>query len=79
MSSELRGELLELREIVVEHFGFADSGRLVFYIDELLKSNPDPDFLRSAIDEIGAMVNTAKAPEAVCRKIEDLKSRSDAV
>lgn len=77
MNIEMRDELVALRDAVVEHFGFKDSGRMVYYIDELLKRNPDS--LKPAIDEIGMMADAAKAPEAVRHKINDLKDRVAAI
>jgi len=77
--SDLQGTWTNLREAVVEHFGFPESDKLLFHIDEAMswESVRDLNAMRRTLLLVQNIANQTNAPEDVVDCIEQLRDSFD--
>lgn len=79
--SELQGAWQMLRETVVEEFGFQNSDKLLFHIDEAMswESVRNLNLMEPLILLIHNIANQSDAPKSIIEHIEDVRSGFDSV
>lgn len=77
--SDLQGSWINLRDAVVDNFGFPDSDKLLFHIDEAMswESVRNLNIMRKTFILIQNIVNQANAPEEVIECIDDVRESLD--
>ncbi len=78
--SELQGSWGNLRDAVVEDFGFPDSDKLLFHIDEAMswESVRNLNSMKATFILIQNIATQTDAPEDVYEWIDDVRSSLDA-
>ena len=79
--SDLQGAWGNLREAVVEKFGFPDSDKLMFHIDEAMswESVRNLKQMKATLLIVQNIAVQAKAPEEVTELIEDVRQDLEVV
>lgn len=78
--SELQGAWSLLRDSVVKHFGFPDSDRLLFQIDEAMswESVRDLNHMKKILTLVTNIANQTDTPEEIMEWLGDVQSTYDA-
>jgi len=78
--SDLQGSWGNLRDAVVENFGFPDSDRLLFHINETMswESVRNINIMRKTFLLVQNIAIQAHAPEEVIEWIDDVRESMDA-
>ena len=78
--SDLQGSWGNLRDSVVENFGFPDSDKLLFHIDEAMswESVRILNIMRKTFILVQNMATLGNAPEEVIEWIDDVRESLDA-
>ena len=78
--SDLQGSWGNLREAVVENFGFTDSDKLMFHIDEAMswESVRDLKLMKETFILVQNIAIQANAPDEVIEWIDDVRESLDA-
>ncbi len=79
--SDLQGSWCNLREAVVNNFGFPDADKLLFHIDEAMswESVRNLKIMKSTFILIQNIATQTKAPEEVIEWVDDVRKSLDAV
>ena len=79
--SDLQGSWSNLREAVVENFGFPDSDKLLFQIDEAMswESVRNLEVMKNTYIIVKNIVAQAKMPDEVIEHVEDVGDCLDVV
>ncbi len=77
--SDLQGAWENLKDSVIEHFGFENSDKLIFHVHEGMswESVRDLNKMKDAMILIQNIANTSKTPSKVTFWIEELRSQFD--
>jgi uncharacterized Zn finger protein len=78
--SDLQGSWANLRNSVVENFGFPDSDKLLFHIDEAMswESVRNLNIMRKTFILVQNIAIQANAPEEVIEWVDDVRDSIDA-
>ena len=78
--SDLQGSWGNLRDAVVENFGFTDSDKLIFHIDEAMswESVRNLKLMKATFILIQNIAAQANVPEEVTERIDDVRESLDA-
>ncbi len=79
--SDLQGSWGNLREAVVNNFGFPDSDKLLFHIDEAMswESVRNLKIMKATFILIQNIATQTKAPEEVIEWVDDVRESLDVV
>jgi hypothetical protein len=78
--SDLQGSWGNLRDAVVENFGFPDSDKLLFHIDEAMswESVRNLNIMKSIFILVQNIALQAEAPEEIIEWVDDVRDSLDA-
>ena len=77
--SDLQGSWGNLRDSVVEHYGFPDSDKLLFHIDEAMswESVRNLNIMKKTFILVQNIAINANAPEEIIEWIDDVRESLD--
>jgi len=78
--SDLQGSWGNLRDSVIENFGFPDSDKLLFHINEAMswESVRNLNIMRSTFILVQNIATQSNAPEEVIEWVDDVRESMDA-
>jgi hypothetical protein len=79
--SDLQGAWISLRGAVVENFGFPDSDKLLFHIDEAMswESVRNLERMKSTLLLVRNIVSQSDAPEEIMERADDVRESLEEV
>ena len=79
--SDLQGAWIGLRAAVVDHFGFPDSDKLLFHIDEAMswESVRNLERMKSTLLLVQNIISQSAAPEEIVECLGDVKETLEEV
>ena len=78
--SDLQGSWSNLRDAVVENFGFTDSDKLIFHIDEAMswESVRNLELMKATFILVQNIAVQGNAPKEVTEWVDDIRASLDA-
>ena len=78
--SDLQGSWSNLRNAVIDNFGFTDSDKLMFHIDEAMswESVRDLKLMKTTFILVQNIATKANAPKEVIEWVDDVRESMDA-